>query len=257
MIVKQCIFTANGAYKAHNHIKPVGIVVHSTGCDNEMLRRYVQPTSANAKYKEILADLGKNMYNNHLNQEYINGVYNDICMHAFIGKNHKGIVETYQTLPYDYACWGCGSGSKGSFNYDPTAHIQFEICEDALTDNVYFTNAFNEAIEYCAYLCKKLNIDVENIVSHKEAAKAGYASNHGDPENWLEKYGKNMDWFRAQVKNKLKTTTDATKTKVIYRVQVGAYENYDNAKKFLETVKKSGYKNAFITKVEVKNNGKD
>lgn len=257
MILKECLFYKSGAYEAARHIKPVGIVVHSTGCDNEMLRRYVQPTSANPDYNEILVDLGKNVYNNHLNQKYINGVYNDICMHAFIGKNDKGEVEIYHTLPYNYACWGCGSGSYGSFNYDPVAHIQFEICEDSLKNKEYFDKAFNAAIEYCAYLCKKLNINVEDIVSHKEAAKAGYASNHGDPENWLNLYGKNMDWFRAQVKNKLKTTTDDSKTKTIYRVQVGAYENYDNAKKFLETVKKSGYKNAFITKVEVKNNGKN
>lgn len=252
VILKQCIFTANGAYKERKQIKPVGIVVHSTGCDNETLRRYVQPTTANPDYHEILADLGKNVYNNHLNQEYINGVYNDICMHAFVGKNDKGEVEIYQTLPYDYACWGCGHGSKGSYNYAPYPHIQFEICEDSLNNKTYFEKAFNAAIEYCVYLCKKLNINVENIVSHKEAAKAGYASSHGDPENWLSKYNKNMDWFRAQVKNKLKTTADTSKTKTIYRVQVGAYENYDNAVKFLETVKKSGYKNAFITKVEVK-----
>lgn len=252
MILKQCIFTASGAYEAARRIKPVGIVVHSTGCDNEMLRRYVQPTSANPDYNVILADLGKNVYNNHLNQKYINGVYNDVCMHAFIGKNDKGVVEVYHTLPYNYACWGCGSGSKGSYNYAPYPHIQFEICEDALTDTAYFINAFNTAIEYCAYLCNKLGLKPESIVSHKEASALGYASAHGDPENWLLKYGKNMDWFRAQVKNKLKTTADDSKTKTIYRVQVGAYENYDNALKFLETVKKSGYKNAFITKVEVK-----
>lgn len=252
MTLKECIFHANGAYKAAQHIKPVGIVVHSTGCDNEMLRRYVQPTSANADTSAILADLGKNVYNNHLNQEYINGVYNDICMHAFIGKNDKGDVETYQTLPYDYACWGCGSGSKGSFNYSPTAHIQFEICEDALTDKVYFTNAFNEAIEYCAYLCNKLGLKPESIVSHKEASVLGYASAHGDPEHWLERFGKNMDWFRTQVRNKLKTTADGYKTKTIYRVQVGAYTSEANAKVFLGKVKRAGFSNAFITKVEVK-----
>jgi N-acetylmuramoyl-L-alanine amidase len=251
MILKECIFYENGAYKAAQHIKPVGIVVHSTGCDNEMLRRYVQPTSADVDTATILADLGKNIYNNHHNQEYINGVYNDICMHAYIGRNDKGIVEVYHTLPYNYACWGCGSGSKGSYNYDPYPHLQFEICEDSLNNKAYFDKAFNAAIEYCVYLCKKLNINVENIVSHKEAAKAGYASSHGDPENWLSKYGKNMDWFRTQVKNKLKTTADASKTKTIYRVQVGAYASEANAKAFLDKVKKAGFTNAFIRKVEV------
>lgn len=251
MILKECIFFANGAYKAAHHIKPMGIVVHSTGCDNEMLRRYVQPSTANTDANVILDDLGKNVYNNHHNQEYINGVYNDICMHGYIGCNDKGIVEVYHTLPYNYACWGCGSGKKGSYNYSPYPHIQFEICEDSLNNKTYFDSAFNAAIEYCAYLCNTLHINVENIVSHKEAAKAGYASNHGDPENWLSKFGKNMDWFREQVKNMLKTGTGVSNTKVIYRVQVGAFVNEANAKVFLATVKKAGFTNAFITKVEV------
>lgn len=112
MILKECLFNSNGAYKAAQRIKPMGIVVHSTGCDNEMLRRYVQPDTANAERKTILEDLGKNMYNNHHNQEYINGVYNDICMHAYIGCNDKGTVEVYHTLPYNFACWGCGRGSR-------------------------------------------------------------------------------------------------------------------------------------------------
>ena len=43
------------------------------------------------------------------------------------------------------------------------------------------------------------SIRPENIISHKEACGRGYASNHGDPEHWLVKFGKNMDWFRAQV----------------------------------------------------------
>lgn len=60
-----------------------------------------------------------------------------------------------------------------------------------------------------------------------------------------------MDWFRAQVKAKLKQMTADDKTKTIYRVQVGAYANESNAKAFLETVKKAGFTNAFITKVEV------
>ena len=32
----------------------------------------------------------------------------------------------------------------------------------------------------------------------------GYGSNHGDPENWLNRFGMNMDDFRAQVRAKMK-----------------------------------------------------
>lgn len=253
MVLKQCMFYANGAYKAAKPIKPVGIVVHSTGANNEMLRRYVQPTSANADYETIITDLGKNVYNNHLNQEYINGTYNDICMHGFIGKNDKGNVEVYQTLPYNYACWGCGSGVNGSYNYNPVAHIQFEICEDGLTDKAYFDNAFTAAIEYCAYLCKTLGLSPNSIVSHKEANRQGYASAHGDCDHWLAKFGKDMTWFRAQVKSKIAEQTADVTTEKIYRIQLGAYKVYDNAVKYLEEVHKAGFTNAFIKTEEVKN----
>ena len=52
----------------------------------------------------------------------------------------------------------------------------------------------------------------ENIISHKEACARGYASNHGDPEHWLARFGKNMDWFRSQVsgEKQVKLTAEIT-----------------------------------------------
>lgn len=176
--------TKNSCYKAAKAAKQIGILVHSTGANNPNLKRYVDDE----------ANLGKNEYGNHWNQSGI-----DKCMHAFIGKDKNGEVAVVETLPYEYACWGCGNGSKGSFNYNPTAHIQFEICEDGLTNQDYFNQVFAAAIEYCAYLCKKFGFKVDSIVSHKEAAAIGYASNHSDCDHWLAKFGKNMAWFRAEV----------------------------------------------------------
>ena len=55
-------------------------------------------------------------------------------------------------------------------------------------------------------------IKPENIVSHKEACARGYASNHGDPEHWLKKFGRDMDWFRALVapEKQVKVTAEIT-----------------------------------------------
>ena len=55
-------------------------------------------------------------------------------MNAWIGKLADGSVAAVQTMPWDFRPWGCGSGSKGSCN---SGWIQFEICEDALTDADY------------------------------------------------------------------------------------------------------------------------
>ena len=167
--------------------KPEGIIVHSTGANNTNLKRYVDAPE----------EVGANAYGNHWNRA---GVYK--MVHAFIGHDKDKVVSIANTLPYEYCCWGCGNGSKGSYNYNP-AYLQFEICEDGLKDEVYFNDAFGAAIEFCADLCKKYDIPVSNIVSHKEANEIGYASNHGDPDHWLAKFGKTMNGFREEVQRML------------------------------------------------------
>ena len=186
MNLKKCLLTKNDCYKKATKITPKGIVVHSTGANNPNLKRYVQPDDGL---------LGKNTNNNSWNKSGISK-----CVHGFIGKDKNGDVQVYQTLPFDYAAWGVGNGKKGSYNYNPTGHIQFEICEDNLNDEVYFNKVFDLAAEFCAYLCKEYKLSVNTIVSHKEASAKGYASNHGDCDNWLNKFGKDMNWFRNKVK---------------------------------------------------------
>lgn len=188
MELRQCILTKNDCYKKGTKIVPKGIVVHSTGANNPNLRRYIQP------------DDGLLGVNNNHNDWNRSGVAK--CVHGFIGKDKNGNVQAYQTLPFNIAAWGVGNGSKGSYNYNP-AYIQFEICEDGLNDEKYFNEAFNKAIELCAYLCKEYNLSIDNIVSHNEASKRGYASNHKDCDHWLKNFGKNMDWFRSEVKARL------------------------------------------------------
>ena len=245
MDIRKCILTNNDCYKTAQKITPKGIVVHSTGANNPQLKRYVQPDDGL---------LGLNQNNNHWNTSGL-----EKCVHAFIGEDKNGIVRIYQTLPFDYACWGVGSSKSKtkdpnrvsygkdkngnylySYNYNP-AYIQFEICEDNLKDKDYFDKAFNLAIEFCKYLCKEFNIPTDNIVSHSEAHQKGYGSNHSDCDHWLKKFGKDMNWFRERVKGEALTTQAE-----LYRVrkswkdaasQIGAYKSLDNAKK----VCKQGY----------------
>ena len=188
MELKKCILTKNDCYKKGQKINPNGIVVHSTGANNPNLKRYIQPDDGS---------LGKNTNNNDWNRSGISK-----CVHAFIGKDKNGDVQVYQTLPFNYACWGVGSGSKGSYNYNP-AYIQFEICEDDLTNEDYFTKAFDLAAEFCAYLCNEYNLSIDNIVSHHEAHEKGYGSNHSDCDHWLKKFDKTMDDFRNDVRTKM------------------------------------------------------
>ena len=187
----------NGAYKAARPMpkgSPAGIIIHSTGANNPNLRRYVNAP----------AICGENPYRN-----YFDRPDSDVCPHAVIGKDKDGVLRAAKQLPWDICCWGCGSGGKGSYNYSP-AYIQIEICEDDLTDGAYFNAAFARAADLCRRLMRLYPaITADNIISHKEACARGYASNHGDPEHWLAKHGRDMDWFRGLVSGKTRITATA------------------------------------------------
>ena len=112
-------------------------------------------------------------------------------------------MRVAEILPLEICCWGVGSGCKGSYNSHP-AYIQFEICEDNLTNRVYYTQAFQVAAQYRAHLCQAYEFGPESIVSHKEAHAQGYGSNHSDPEHWMKKFGQTVNDFRGQVGEWLK-----------------------------------------------------
>jgi N-acetylmuramoyl-L-alanine amidase CwlA len=173
--------------------------------------------------------LGKNKYENDWNNSGINK-----CVHAFIGKRANGEVATVQTLPWNLKCWGVGSGRRGSFN---DSAIQVEIMEDNLKSKVYFNKVYKEAIEFCVMICKKYNIPVENIVSHKESYEMGYGSNHSDPEYWFKKFEFTMDDFRKAVDEKLNGSTLPYQVKVIgdsLNIRKGPGTNYDKVGKITD-----------------------
>ena len=162
-------------------MKPKGIMIHSTGCNNPNLRRYVGPDDG---------ILGKNIYNNHWNNAYPGG--KAICCHAFIGKDKNGEIRTYRILPWDMVGWHCGGKANKT-------HIGIEICEDEAFNMKYLDAVYKEAVEVCAYLCRTYEIKPQNIISHKEGHAKGLASNHGDPEHWWTKFDYNMNDFRNDV----------------------------------------------------------
>ena len=188
MEIIEAYLTKNPCYKKATPASPVGILVHATGANNRTLKRYVDSPER----------LGKNTNGNTWNRSDAS-----TCVHAFIGYDKDNKVIVAETLPHKYACWGCGKGNNGSYNYDPTAHIQFEICQGSDTDADYYWKAITVAEEYCAYLCKKYGWSAKKITSHVEAHKAGYASNHGDPTSWMKHFGDSMDKFRERVAARL------------------------------------------------------
>lgn len=185
MDLRQCILTKNDCYKAGRKIAPRGVMVHSTGANNEMLRRYVQPDDG---------ALGRNPNGNDWNRSGL-----DVCVHAFIGCLDNMEIATYQTLPWDHRGWHAGGAANNT-------HISFEICEDGLQDRAYFNKVYREAVELTAYLCDMYKLDPLAdgvVICHSEGYERGIASGHADVMHWFPKHGKSMDSFRADVKKEM------------------------------------------------------
>lgn len=233
MILKKCILVRNDCFAVHLEADMDGMVVHDTGAGNPYLKRYVQPLSYQDNYNEIIADLGVNVNGNHWNKSFAAGETDrQACVHAFIGKNAKDVIETYETLPPNICCWGVGNGSKGSYNYPPNARIQFEICDDGYKSEEYFYAVMREAQEYCAYTCKQYGWNSDKICCHYEAYQQGYGGNHSDITVWLKTFGKNMNWFRSEVQklidNEVEDMTEAQVKKLIEESQPKKYHYFSD-----------------------------
>ena len=174
------LLTHNSCYIKGEHIRPRGVMVHSTGCNNPYLRRYVSPGD------ERIGD----PLSTHWNQSGVGA-----CAHAFIGRLADGSIAAYQTLPWTMRGWHCGGDGNNT-------HISFEICEDKLADKSYFQATYQAAVELTAYLCRRFRLDplADGVVlCHAEGYQRGIASNHADVLHWWGRYGVSMDDFRAAV----------------------------------------------------------
>ena len=210
----ECMMTNSTCYKGTGRMSVKGVLWHSTGANNPNLKRYVQPSSNDKNYYELLSKLGTNSYGNDWNHTTVQAGLN-----AWIGKLADGTIAAVQTMPWDYRPWGCGAGPKGTCNDN---WIQFEICEDDLNNKDYFSKCYNEAVHLTAYLCKLYNINpkgsvnyngiqIPTILCHADSHSYGVGGNHGDVYHWFKKYGKTMDDVRNDVANLLNISQDPAK----------------------------------------------
>lgn len=216
MKITKKILTNNPCYKAGKTIKVKGLMLHSIGCPQPSAEKLIKNWNTSSA---------------------------NVCVHGFIDGNTG---EVYQTLPWDRRGWHCGSTANGT-------HIGIEMCEpDCIkyTSGANFTcsdmakakavveRTYKSAVELFAHLCAEfaLNPIAEGVIlSHSEGYKKGVASNHADPEHLWKglKLPYTMDGFRKDVKAAMNPT--------IYRVQVGAFSNEQNAKNLLAELKKAGF----------------
>ena len=219
----QSFLTNNPCYTCGRTITVRGLMLHSVGCP--------QPSAAVFVRNWNRAD------------------FDDACVHGFIDANTGDI---YQTLPWNRRGWHGASGKKGCCN---DTHIGVEMCEpacikythgatftcsDPATAKAAATRTYNAAVELFAMLCKQFNLDPLAdgvIISHREGAARGIASNHGDPEHLWNQLGMGytMNTFRAAVKaamggSTVKGYTTITGTAKATVGQMRAYIKAKNSK---------------------------
>jgi hypothetical protein len=193
MKIINSILTKNDCYKANRQIVVKGLMLHSVGTP--------QPS----------ASVFMTNWNRPASEQ--NG--RQVCVHAFIDGNTG---EVFQTLPWNWRGWHCGSGANGSGN---NTHIGVEMCEPATiayTGGASWTDknpentktvvmrTYKSAVELFAFFCNEFNLDPLAdgvIISHSEAYKRGIASNHADVEHIWSTFGLTMAQFRQDVKTAL------------------------------------------------------
>ena len=216
MDVTKRILTKKPCYKAGKTIEIKGLMLHSVGCP--------QPNAVAFT-------------------ESWNSPSSKVCVHGFIDGNTG---KVYQTLPWKHRGWHCGGAANNT-------HIGIEMCEPdciTYTKGAKFTcsdkeraraiveRTYKSAVELFAYLCNAYKLDPLSdgvILAHSEGYARGLTSNHADPEHLWKglKLPYTMNGFRQDVKAAMNPT--------IYRVQVGAFSNKQNAEKLLINLKKLGF----------------
>lgn len=241
-----CMQTTSSCYKGTRKMQVKGILWHSTGANNPNIKRYVQPSDNDPNRNELLRIIGTNSNKNDWNHKEV-----EAGLNAWIGKLADSTVAAVQTMPWNYRPWGCYKGNLGSCN---NGWIQFEICEDSLSDANYFNKVYQEACELTAYLCTLYNLDpygvttcdrannVPIILCHQDSYKLGLGSNHGDIYHWFNRYGKDMNDVRKDVaalinKPQIQPTPSPTATKPLLRKGSSGTE----VKQLQENLNKLGY----------------
>lgn len=205
--------TRNDCYIANKQIKVTKLMLHSTATKGVMASQWFS----------------------RWNKSYIKGEINrQVCVHGFVDDK-----EVWQYLPWNHRAWHAG-GSANNFA------IGIEMCEDLLHTKEFADKTIKNAAELFAFLCKEFNLDpMKDIISHKEGYKLGVASNHGDPEHWIGKFGYTMDTFRKMVYDIMNPVTEVEKPDVMYRViidgkQIMALSTLDGAKSKLTAETQDG-----------------
>ena len=163
-----------------------------------------------------------------------------------------------QTVPDNYVAWHCGAKTYKHADCRNTNSIGVEICDDVKNGVIYPSDkTIANALELVKHLMVKYSVPQSNVIRHYDV------TGKLCPAYWCGTVEKDAKWKSAfwglLVDSKESATTNTGTDKnndsgaaagVLYRVQVGAYNNKANADRQLEKIKAAGFNDAFIAVVD-------
>lgn len=162
-------------------------------------------------------------------------------------------------------CWHCGDNknpySKGGSCYGKCTNansIGVEICstnsnwsasDQANSKKWSFTDkAVAKAAELTRYLMEKYNIPADRVIRHYDVTGKlcpgiiGWNADSKDESKWQA--------FKKRISGTDNSSNKDSGSKIIYRVQIGAFSVKGNADEQLKRIKAKGFNDSFVTKVE-------
>jgi len=157
--------------------------------------------------------------------------------------------EIVRNVPEEFRAWTSGTGNKKGSN-DMRA-ITIEVASDTSNPYAFNDKAYAALVELAADICKRRNKHLVYIADKNKAL--AYVPNENEIlltfHRWFQAVECPGQWFInkaplfiSDVNNKLK----ANEPDHLYRVQIGAFRNKDNAERVLLSAKEKGFTDAFI-----------
>lgn len=158
----------------------------------------------------------------------------DTSAHYFVDDD-----SVTQSVPDNYVAWHCGT--KYTYKHKECRNansIGVEICDDIKNGVVYPSQkTIDNTLELVRGLMKKYNIPKSNVIRHYDV------TGKLCPAYWCGTTAKDKKW-KTEFWDKLEVTstpTQYTNSKIIYRVQVGAFTIKGNADRLANELKSKGY----------------
>ena len=120
-----------------------------------------------------------------------NNYYSDYAVHYVL----DWTGNCYYCVPEDRLCWQVGNGNKYV--------IGIELCH--ATNKSDFTKVWNAGVQWAAWQLKKHGWGISRLISHNECQYKWGGTDHTDPDDYFESFGKSWSEFKSAVKQALST----------------------------------------------------